>query len=378
MSAPGTAEAARPPVWLLMGHKVGDNAQLLALAEALRLPFAAKRLAYRPTELITNVLAGASLLGLVRERSDALEPPWPRLVLTAGRRNEPVARWIREQAGGRDRVKLVHVGRPWARLGEFDLIVTTPQYSLPQAPNVLHNEAPLHRVTTERLAAAREMWAPRLAHLPRPYVTVILGGNSGPYSFDREAGALLGLEAGRMAGELGGSLLITTSARTPAETVQALAERLEAPHELFRWRPDVPENPYFGYLALADRVIVTCDSMSMLIEAIATGRPVLVFDLARGPGSRRPPLPANGSIRRAGWQEQLRGIRLQPVWYRLGQLAGPAQLRRDVGVIHRRQIAAGRAAWLGDAVPDPGAVAPLADTERAATRVRALLGLPPM
>ena len=105
-------------------------------------------------------------------------------------------------------------------------------------------------------------------------------------------------------------------------------------------------------------------------------KPVLVFDLARGPGSRRPPLPANGSIRRAGWQERLRGFRLQPVWYRLGQLAGPAQLRRDVGVIHRRQIAAGRAAWLGDAMPDPGAVAPLADTERAAARVRALLGLP--
>jgi uncharacterized protein len=207
---------------------------------------------------------------------------------------------------------------------------------------------------------------------------VILGGNSGPYSFDREAGALLGLEVCRLARELGGSLLITTSARTPQGAIEALEQQLGVPHELFRWRPDAAENPYLGYLALADRLIVTCDSMSMLIEAIATGRPVLVFDLARGPGSWRPPLPANGSIRRAGWQERLRGIRLQPVWYRLGQLAGPAQLRRDVGVIHRRQIAAGRAAWLGEPMPDPGAVAPLADTERAATRVRALLGLPPM
>jgi mitochondrial fission protein ELM1 len=378
VSAPGSAGAELPRAWLLMGHKAGDNAQLLALAEALHLPFEEKRLAYRPTELITNVLAGANLLGLVRERSDPLEPPWPQLVLSAGRRNEPVARWIREQAGGRERVQLVHVGRPWARLSEFDLVVTTPQYSLPEAPNVLHNEAPLHRVTPERLAAAREAWAPRLAHLPRPYVTVILGGNSGPYSFDREAGALLGLEASRLTRELGGSLLITTSARTPQGAIDALEQQLGVPYQLFRWRPDATENPYLGYLALADRLIVTCDSMSMLIEAIATGRPVLVFDLARGPGSRRPPLPANGSIRRAGWQERFRGFRLQPVWYRLGQLAGPAQLRRDVGVIHRRQIAAGRAAWLGDAMPDPGAVAPLTDTERAAARVRALLGLPPM
>ena len=188
-----------PRTWLLMGHKAGDNAQLLALAEALGFPFEARRLAYRRTELVTNLLAGPNLLGVVPERSDPLEPPWPELVLTAGRRNEPVARWIREQAGGRERVRLVHVGRPWAPLSTFDLVVTTPQYSLPDAPNVLRNEAPLHRITPARLAAAREAWAPRLAHLPRPYVTVVLGGHSGPYTFDREAGAALGRQAGRMA-----------------------------------------------------------------------------------------------------------------------------------------------------------------------------------
>ena len=236
MPGPDASDAPprQPPrTWLLMGHKVGDNAQLVALAEALGWPWEAKRLAYRPTELVTNRLAGPTLLGIVPERSDPIEPPWPGLVLTAGRRNEPVARWIREQAGGRERVKLVHVGRPWSRLEEFDLVVTTPQYSLPEAPNVLHNEAPLHRVTPERLAAARAAWAPRLAHLPAPYVTVVLGGHSGPYTFDREAGALLGHHAARMARELGGSLLITTSARTPAEAVDALEAQLgDAPHEL--------------------------------------------------------------------------------------------------------------------------------------------------
>jgi uncharacterized protein len=304
-----------------------------------------------------------------------LAPPWPGLVLSAGRRNEPVARWIRERAGGRDKVKLVHVGRPWAPLSEFDLVVTTPQYSLPDAPNVLHNEAPLHRVTPERLAAARAAWAPRLAHLPRPYVTVVLGGHSGPYTFDREAGALLGAQAGRMARELGGSLLVTTSAAAASAGVRALEGRIgDVPHELYRWRAGDAENPYFGYLALADRVIVTCESMSMLVEAIATGRPVLVFDLARGPGSRRPREP---DVPPRTWRERLRHARLQPVWYRLGQAAGPRRLRRDVGAIHRRQIEAGRAAWLGDPLPDPARAPPLRDTERAAARVRALFGLLP-
>jgi hypothetical protein len=54
-----------PRTWLLMGHKAGDNAQLLALAEALGFPFETRRLAYRRTELVTNLLAGPNLLGVV-------------------------------------------------------------------------------------------------------------------------------------------------------------------------------------------------------------------------------------------------------------------------------------------------------------------------
>ena len=92
----------RPPrTWALLGQKPGDNGQVLALAEALGWPFEIRRMAYRPTELITNRLLGVTLLGIDRGRSDPLEPPWPELVITAGRRNEPVARWIQREAGGR-------------------------------------------------------------------------------------------------------------------------------------------------------------------------------------------------------------------------------------------------------------------------------------
>ena len=61
------------------------------------------------------------------------------------------------------------------------------------------------------------------------------------------------------------------------------AARCRVPHRLYRWRPDDPDNPYLGFLALADRIIVTSDSMSMLVEATATGKPVFVFDLADPP-----------------------------------------------------------------------------------------------
>jgi hypothetical protein len=42
------------------------------------------------------------------------------------------------------------------------------------------------------------------------------------------------------------------------------------------------ENPYFGLLGLADAVLVTADSVSMVSEAAASGKPVHVVDLDGG------------------------------------------------------------------------------------------------
>jgi mitochondrial fission protein ELM1 len=359
----------------MMGHKAGDNSQITALAEALGWPYEVRHMVYRKTELITNLFAGPTLMGLIKEKSDPLEPPWPELIISAGRRNEPLVRWIQQQAGGRDKVKLVHVGRPWAVHENFDLIVTTPQYRLPDKPNILHNETPLHRVTAERLATAAAEWGPRLAHLPRPYVALVLGGQAGPYNFDRENGALLGWQASRMAEELGGSLLVTSSARTPAKAMDALEATIRVPAHIYRWTKDATENPYFGYLALADRIIVTCDSMSMLTEAIVTRRPVYIFDLLRGKGSHRPPLPADGSVLPVTWRERLKDFNLRALIYRASIHVGPRRLTRDVSIIHRRQVAAGRAVWLGEPWPfDRPPAEPLQDVERAVARIRALFG----
>lgn len=358
----------------MLGGKAGDNTQITALAEGLGWPFETRRLAYRKTELLTNLLAGPTLAGLVPERSDPLEPPWPELIISAGRRNEPLVRWIQREAG-RENVRLVHVGRPWALHECFDLIVTTPQYRLPQKPHILHNELPLQRVNTGRLKAEAERWRERLAHLPGPAIAVLLGGHAGPYNFDRENGALIGWHANRMAREAGGSLLLTTSARTPAAAIEALEEQLDVPHHLHRFERFQPAeaNPFFAFLGLAQAIIVTSDSMSMLAEAVATGKPTHIFDLARGRGARRPPSPADHSIRRRDLKERLADFRFQAVAYTLGMHVLPSRLTRDVRIIHTRQVEAGRAVWLGtpwdaDRPPPP----PLTDLPRAVQAVRRL------
>ena len=84
-----------------------------ALATALGWPFEVRRLVFSSYELLLHAVPHPTLCGVDRRASDPLEPPWPDLVVTAGRRNELPARWVRAHAD--KPVKLVHVGRPWSR-----------------------------------------------------------------------------------------------------------------------------------------------------------------------------------------------------------------------------------------------------------------------
>lgn len=363
-----------PTVWALMGHKAGDNSQVLALAEALGWPFETKHFAYRKWEWLPNFTLGATLLGIDGERSSPLTPPWPDLVITAGRRNEPIARWIQRQAAAEKHVRIVHCGRPWMSLDRLDLVVTTPQYRLPRRPNVLHNKTPLHRVTPARLLEGASRWAGRLSHLPQPFVAVIIGGNSGPYSFDLRAAERLAKEASLLAERLGGSLLVTTSARTPAASAAAFRAHVTAPAFIYEWRKGDADNPYFAFLGLASEIIVTGDSMSMLAEACATRKPVHIFDLGEGENAMRPrPEPATAL---GAKPKRLQFTHLQAFLYRLMMRFGPERLSRDIRIIHAYLTETGRAVWLGDPFPADRTLPHLDCLGRAVARVRALFDFP--
>jgi hypothetical protein len=65
-----------PRIWVLMGHRAGDNSQLSALADGLGWPYEVKRFVHRRLEVVTNVLFDATLLGSIASRSSPLGPTW--------------------------------------------------------------------------------------------------------------------------------------------------------------------------------------------------------------------------------------------------------------------------------------------------------------
>ena len=305
-----------------------------------------------------------TLAGVDLAASSPLAAPWPDLVICSGRGAEAVAFWLKRQNPG---LRIVFVGTPWSPLSRFDLVITTPQYRLPQAPNVLHNLLPVHDVTPQRIDAEAARFEPRLGHLPRPYTAVLVGGSSGPYRFTPEAARRLGREASALATGEGGSLLVTSSARTGEAATKALQQAIAAPAFFHRWQPDAADNPFHAILGLASRIIVTADSISMMAEAVSTGKPVLLFDIEEGPYAMRADLDAQ----RIGW----RGRGLDATFFRLLINHAPPRFSRDLRVVHRQLIATGRAQWLGE--PQPPASAPQVEDglARAVARIRGLFGL---
>ena len=316
-------------VWCLLGRKAGDNTQVCALADELGYGFEPKHIMARPWELLTHFGMGPTLAGIDRGASSTLQAPWPDLVISAGRRNEPVARWIKQQSG--DRTRLVHIGRPWAALDAWDLVVTTPQYFLPQQDNILHNSLPLHHVSAAEFEGAATKLRERIVTLPRPWIAVLVGGDSGRFVFTPAKGERLGELADHLARATGGSLLVTDSPRTPQAAGDALVARLTAPNCCYRWGSGDTDNPYRGLLALADIFVVTGESMSMLGEAAATGRPLYIFDVGDGD---------------TPWWRLRHSYRYKPLSHRLAMRFGPRRMRRDIGNIQQALVAGQRAAWL--------------------------------
>ena len=357
-------------LWALLGRKAGDNAQVLALAEAVGLPFEEKHIHARSWEIVPHLLLGPTLAGIDKGASSPLAPPWPDLVISAGRRNEPVAQWIRAQSDGA--VRLVHVGRPWAPPSTWDLIVTTPQYFIHDAPNVLQIPLPLRRITRAEVDQAARRIVPRLAHLPRPLTTVLIGGDSGPFVFTPEKARRLAQGVNRLVSQTGGAALVTDSPRTPKAAAQAFRDALNVPAETFWWHdPDTAtENPYLGFLGMADRFVVTGESMSMMAEAASLARPLYLFDPGDPPGT---------------WWRHRHSFRHKPLSHALAMRLAPVRMRRDVSRLQDALRRDGRARWLDEA---PHLIAagetwaataqldPMEDAQRAAARVRALLTRP--
>ena len=372
----GRPNHPEPSVWVLDDGKTGHRHQSLGLVAALGWPYQMHRIRPNRIHRIGNRILGSSLIAVDRRRSDPLEPPWPDLVISTGRRGAPVARWIAKQSRGRTRI--VQLGRRGGDIVDgLDLAVTCAHFRLFPHRRRMETQAPICGITDDVLTEARSQWPDLRGDGAVGPVVVLVGGSSAHHELDTDTARRLGEDVVRLAGDR--RILAITSPRTGKAVADAMAAAVGERAQVHRWQKGSAENPYLGYLAAAGTIIVTGESESMLGEAVAVGAPVYIYPIPEKPRSwmlryrewvrarayARPMKRGKGTVRPQQGMEAF--------WSRM-LARGFVRSHRDIDQLHRRLIALGAARPFGGPLasePCP----PLREVDAVSHRVHEMMGL---
>ena len=269
-------------IWLLLDNRIGSRNQALGIAHYLdknKFNIIEKKVEYNKFASLPNFIRHKTLIGLTPNSKELISAPYPDFVLSSTRRTAPIARYIKKQNPQTKLVQLIHIGK--TGLKDFDLVfVPLHDKHKTQSPNIRYTIGAPHFITDEKLDNAKLKWEQKFAHLPRPITALIIGGAIKKRKFSLENAKKLALAVKKLKEKEGGSLLITTSRRTGAQAEQEIMSILkDIPNYNYLWGSK-EENPYLGFLACSDNIVVTGDSVSMCCEATATKKPLRIFTSA--------------------------------------------------------------------------------------------------
>ncbi len=266
-------------IWILLDNRIGSRHQAEGIANYLdssKFEIIFKEIEYTKWAALPNIIRGRTLLGISENAKCRLTAPFPDMVLSTTRRTAPVARWIKKRNPATQLFQLLHIGR--IGIKDFTTIFTPEHDSYKcKSPNIKYTVGSPHFITKEKLETAYNEWQNVFSNLPRPITAVIIGGSIKKHPFSLENAANLAKHIKKIKATDNGSILITTSRRTGAEAEKLIMDNLsDIPNYAYLWGAK-GANPYLGFLACADNIIVTGDSVSMCCEATAARKPLAIY-----------------------------------------------------------------------------------------------------
>lgn len=265
--------------WILSDGKAGTEGQAIGLAKALGLDYTLFRLQAKWSwKYLPAWMWWKPLQHVTPDLSQALLTSKPDIIIAGGRITAMPAKYLRNTHGA----FTIFILNPYIPAKHFDLVIC-PQHDHLKGDNVIEVMGALHRLTEATLKEGHKDFKATFQDFPSPRIAVLVGGNTKHVKFTETYVKRLVTHLQALATESGGSILMTTSRRTPAECVKVLKESLETSGiPFYFWDGNAP-NPYMGLLSWGDAIVVTGDSASMAAEAAFTGKPVYIYDVPGNP-----------------------------------------------------------------------------------------------
>lgn len=263
-----------PLIWILADDRAGNVNQVLGVAEQMAVPFEIKNIVYNKMADLPNIMRGFSLLGVDIKKSSVLSSPFPDIIIGAGRKTAPIASYIKKITKGK--TKIVQIMWPDFPNKQFDMIVLPQHDGIDANERIINTVGSPNRINRHMLDKTKEKWLERFSHLDSPYVALLVGGDTKKGKFTLNHAYELANKINNFFQDKKGSLLITNSRRTNPECAEILKKEIKVKYHYHDFNSG-EENPYFGYLAIADVIIASGDSISMCSEACSSGKPVFIF-----------------------------------------------------------------------------------------------------
>jgi len=169
------------------------------------------------------------------------------------------------------KIKNIHIQDPKVNFQNFDYIIS-PEHDDLKGENIISSKGAIHYLTITEIEEKKNYLSDRVAK-EKKIITLILGGPTKYYAYSNQNMLNIFSKISKQILNKDYQLIVIPSNRTPIKTIE-LAKKFFSKEHLIIDRVD--KNAYLSSLGLADYIIVTCDSSSMISEAALTGKPLYV------------------------------------------------------------------------------------------------------
>ena len=169
------------------------------------------------------------------------------------------------------KIKNIHIQDPKVNFQNFDYIIS-PEHDDLKGENIISSKGSIHYLTITEIEEKKNYLSDRVAK-EKKIVTLILGGPTKYYTYSNQNILNIFSKISKQILNKDYQLIVIPSNRTPIKTIE-LAKKFFSKEHLIIDRVD--KNAYLSSLGVADYIIVTCDSSSMISEAALTGKPLYV------------------------------------------------------------------------------------------------------
>jgi len=193
------------------------------------------------------------------------------IVISCGRKSVVPSIFLKKKFG--NKIMNIHIQDPKVSLNNFDFVVA-PEHDGLEGINVLKSKGAIHYLTEKELEENIDYLKPKIKK--NKVIVFVVGGPNKYYDFSDEIIEKIFAKTKKNFIDQGYQLILIPSMRTPQRIIDKAQNFFDDDQVIIE---DIDKKAYLSSLKLADHIVVTCDSISMISEAAMTGRPIYVAQM---------------------------------------------------------------------------------------------------